>query len=721
MRYFHSGVFKRLFLSYTLIIVLVFGIFIGWSAISYRRETTELTRREWTQRAIAWGTWMDQQLMQAQMLCASVNASESARSSLQTVFVEKETMSSLQMYNLLGDLTRIMGSVRSTSLYSLVLAFQGESKVYLPGYVYSVKGNCRALPVSPYLGVSTAANLMGVSGNQMMLNKEYLIYGDAYNGFGSQSSIKGEVLVLIEQDQIRSALRDRVGEQISLRILRRGQPAFSSGDPEGEVFSVKSLVDNTLAYEILVPKPLMNAPLPLTALIPLAVMALVSVLFIVLTYHISRRYYRPIDEIHHMMEKPAQAGGIGEKDNEFDAIIRGISDLIGERNGYREKMVTITPYARQGMLQAAIRGAGRPEMLVEEQFTELKQNYYMAGIVNLAITLETAAAERKYRDLQALVLSACKNLGDSDIQVAAVPENLQNTFVIAASDEKEAFDSFFYRLYGEMQEQVGDGNTVITIGVSHRESDLDRLGEACREAQTSLNQMLTGGRGTVYFPEDRSGEQAGYYFPKDAQKQMVRLLKERNPDGLNAMLDEIYRKNMVEADLPAAEARQMADELYWTIRKALRNAFDLSTTHVRMEPIREAATMEEIFTYYRQVFAASLRETPGQESENSERSLEGEICAYLEEHLFDPGLSLNAVADQFGVSAKMIGLICRKQYGQTFLNYVRDQQIRRAAQLLKETDLSLEEVSSRCGFTNILTFRRNFKAVLGVNPSEYRD
>ena len=69
----------------------------------------------------------------------------------------------------------------------------------------------------------------------------------------------------------------------------------------------------------------------------------------------------------------------------------------------------------------------------------------------------------------------------------------------------------------------------------------------------------------------------------------------------------------------------------------------------------------------------------------------------------------------------MIGLICRKRYGQTFLNYVRDQQIRRAAELLKETDLSLEEVSSRCGFTNILTFRRNFKAVMGVNPSEYRD
>ena len=53
-RYFRSDVFKRLFLSYTLIIVAVFGIFIGWSAWSYREETTRLARQEWEQKAVSW-------------------------------------------------------------------------------------------------------------------------------------------------------------------------------------------------------------------------------------------------------------------------------------------------------------------------------------------------------------------------------------------------------------------------------------------------------------------------------------------------------------------------------------------------------------------------------------------------------------------------------------------------------------------------------------------
>ena len=304
--------------------------------------------------------------------------------------------------------------------------------------------------------------------------------------------------------------------------------------------------------------------------------------------------------------------------------------------------------------------------------------------------------------------------------MVAVPENLQNIFVILAGDEKDGFEDLFYRLFRAMKETAGDEHTVLTIGVGRRENDLDRLRDACRDAQASLGQMLTGGRGAVYFPEERAEEEPGYYFPKDAQKQMIRLLKERNLDGLNALLDEIYEKNMVSADLPAAEVRQLLDELTWTIRKAIRSAYDLSPVHLRMEPIRDAATVEEIFAWYRQVFAACLSETAAGETEEQEKNLEEEICRYLEEHLYDPELSLNGLAAQFGVSTKMVGLICKKRYGQTFLNYVRDRQIQKASSLLRETDLSLEEIARQCGFTNILTFRRNFKAVTGVNPSEYR-
>ena len=729
-RYLHSGVFKRLFLSYAVMILLAVGAFQTWAVLSYRRETSELARREVEQNAAAWGTWMDQQLMQAQILCASVNASESARSALQTLYVEKTTMNALQLYNMLGDLNRIKGSIRSTCLNNLILAFQGENKVFLPGTVYTVDGTCQLMQSTPYFETTSAAQVLGVSGQQMMLNKEYLIYGEAYTGFGTQSSIKGDVLILIEPDQVRSALKEKMGGSASVRISRRGQTAFEDGETEEYAVSIQSMADNTVVYDLSVPLSALSRPLPVSAMVTFVWIGVFAALLFMLAFRTSLKYYRPIDDIQRLVqpggfpavtEQNGQEPSQSTESDEFDRILQGITGLIGERNGYRERMVTITPYARQGMLQAVIRGAGHPEMLVEEQFTELRKNYYTVGEVNLMITRDTAAAERRYRDLQEIILSICKDLGNTeDTQIVAVPENLQNVFVIVSRDEKEGFDEFFYRLYSAIEENTEEQDTVITIGVGRRESDLDRLSTACREAQASLGQMLTGGRGAVYFPEERTDAAPGYFFPRDAQKQMVRLLKDRNLDGLNALLDEIYQKNLVEADLPAGEIRLMADELYWTIRKALRNAYDLSTTHVRMEPIREAATIDEIFAYYRQVFQTGIEEATLPDDTEQETDLEDEICTYLEKHLYDPELSLSAIADRFGVSTKMVGLICRKRYGKTYLNYVRDCQIQHATELLKETELSLEEIAGQCGFANVLTFRRNFKAVTGVNPSEYR-
>ena len=68
----------------------------------------------------------------------------------------------------------------------------------------------------------------------------------------------------------------------------------------------------------------------------------------------------------------------------------------------------------------------------------------------------------------------------------------------------------------------------------------------------------------------------------------------------------------------------------------------------------------------------------------------------------------------------MIGLICKNTYGKTFLQHVRDKQIQRAVQLLENTNSPLEDIAQQCGFTNLLTFRRNFKAVMGMNPSDFR-
>ena len=52
-----------------------------------------------------------------------------------------------------------------------------------------------------------------------------------------------------------------------------------------------------------------------------------------------------------------------------------------------------------------------------------------------------------------------------------------------------------------------------------------------------------------------------------------------------------------------------------------------------------------------------------------------------------------------------------------YINWVR---IRAACKELRKTNISVNEIAMRSGFTTISTFNRNFRRILGVSPQQWR-
>ena len=711
--YFRSRVFIRLFLSYALIIGLFLALYIGMylsSCSTYYRSAAE---QELQRKTDAWGTMMDRQLLAAQSVCAAVNTSENTRSILSNVYVEGRTIDSMQMYKMLNELKRIKGASANGNVYNLMLTFTGDNRVYTGGTVIAVEGGIASLTESPFIGLTTVSRLLGVRNtSSMVMNKEFLIYADDYTAFSSTA--QGTVLVLFEQSGLKSMMQSALRGTAGASLTHGGDVLLGFGGETEHAFTVGSMVVDDLLYTVYADKNMFAVPLTASVLMPMGVLALLGGVFLAVTYWFSKRYYQPIDNIGQMIEHP------GGRD-EIDGILEGVRSLIGERNGYRERMITITPYAKQGILHSLLSGDvehQQLEVLTNEQFVGLRKAYFMLAVVNVAAPEMTM---QQYRDAQELIAHACREFSSEEHTVVCCEKNAQNLFVIINSDDGEGMEALFYPLYQSCVEALDDPRFAVTIGVSGVENDIQSLRDACEEAEQALGQMLTGGRSSVYFYEDAQEKgQRRYFFPKEAHKRIVRGLKEGNLADLEEMLDEIYRCNVNEVELPLSELQGMVDELHVTIRNALRDVFDMSATHIQVERIREAATMEEVFAYYRTVLATAISQRAELPGEGVERALETDICAYIAAHFCDPELSLGSVADQLGVSTKMVGLVCKETYGKTFLQHVRDLQIQHAVELLQTTDETLEEIARRCGFANLLTFRRNFKAVVGMNPSDYR-
>lgn len=92
---------------------------------------------------------------------------------------------------------------------------------------------------------------------------------------------------------------------------------------------------------------------------------------------------------------------------------------------------------------------------------------------------------------------------------------------------------------------------------------------------------------------------------------------------------------------------------------------------------------------------------------------------YIRSHYID-GFTAEEMETNCGLSYKYAGTLFKEATGQTIREYQRTLRIRRAKQLLEETDTSVTEIAQMTGFSDVFYFSKVFRAEQGCSPSEYR-
>lgn len=93
---------------------------------------------------------------------------------------------------------------------------------------------------------------------------------------------------------------------------------------------------------------------------------------------------------------------------------------------------------------------------------------------------------------------------------------------------------------------------------------------------------------------------------------------------------------------------------------------------------------------------------------------------YVEDNLSRSELSVEELSGELGMSRvhlykKMVSIT-----GKTPIEFIRIIRLKRAAQLLTESQMSIAEVTYQTGFNNLTLFRKYFKNEFGILPSEYQ-
>jgi len=83
-----------------------------------------------------------------------------------------------------------------------------------------------------------------------------------------------------------------------------------------------------------------------------------------------------------------------------------------------------------------------------------------------------------------------------------------------------------------------------------------------------------------------------------------------------------------------------------------------------------------------------------------------------------PGLA--EIARSVGTYREKLSQVFREQTGMTVFGFIREERIRRGEELLRDTDIDVQDIALLIGFNNAGNFATAFRERMGVTPTAYR-
>lgn len=96
------------------------------------------------------------------------------------------------------------------------------------------------------------------------------------------------------------------------------------------------------------------------------------------------------------------------------------------------------------------------------------------------------------------------------------------------------------------------------------------------------------------------------------------------------------------------------------------------------------------------------------------------ICKYIEAHFAEYDISCENVAEHFNVGRAIVCQAVQTQIGKTYREYIIFLRIECAKELLRQEDISVNQLCEKVGYGNVSHFIKLFREVTGVTPARYK-
>ena len=211
-----------------------------------------------------------------------------------------------------------------------------------------------------------------------------------------------------------------------------------------------------------------------------------------------------------------------------------------------------------------------------------------------------------------------------------------------------------------------------------------------------------------------------YYFPTDWEVQLINNLKIGNLDTTMQILHEIGAENQ-KRELPEASELKLVSLLMETMLRVLHELNLDTCIYAKQFASRAGAgELRETWSYILEV-GTLICERKRYANTSPSLAVGSELLQFVNQHYTSADLSLKKLAEICGMSVSNVSKIFKEVSGINFYDYLCRLRMETAKELLRAKKFGMDDIARRVGYENVYSFKRAFARYEGIKPDEYAE
>jgi two-component system, response regulator YesN len=448
-------------------------------------------------------------------------------------------------------------------------------------------------------------------------------------------------------------------------------------------------------------------------------------------YWMAYRSYSPLRDIVAALRRD-RAAEEQTGANEYEFIRTAIDRTMLEERESKQKLAEMMPVARAHFLSRLLKGQAASSDLRTEALQLNGLDFPDPYLYVIVIELEENGRFQVEANEHDRVLARFILLNVA-VEICAghgyVTETERNRFVLllgAATRDAahEQRDSLIATMKRYMEERF---QMKLAMATSSVREGLGEAPDCYGEALQALDyRILHDARTVIHFEELQHREETIYFYPVELEVRMINLLKSGDYEETAAILDQLYEQNILSRGVTPELGKFLFFDMLSTLLKVIhalqidgRQWFDGSDRDP-MKWIASSHSSEETMGRIKQLCREMCDYVLEARIDPSAR-LKERMREYIDRNFADSALSLNSIADQFGMTPSYISGIFKKQFGINLSDYLVQLRVDRAKRHLADSEMTIQQIAESVGYTTDIGFIRAFKKIEGVPPGKYRE